>query len=73
MFARRHCSHLPVEVTGLAWRTLHAARELRVRADARRTRWLERRGYRVVRVSARSVAHELESVLGVLARALMQS
>ena len=45
--------------------------ELRVKADARRTRWLERRGFRVVRVSARSVAHELESVLGVLARALV--
>jgi very-short-patch-repair endonuclease len=47
--------------------------ELRVTADARRTQWLERRGYRVVRVSAPSVAHELASVLGVIAGALAQS
>ncbi len=44
--------------------------ELRVKADARRTRWLERRGYRVVRVAARSVVHELESVLRVISGAL---
>jgi very-short-patch-repair endonuclease len=44
--------------------------ELRVKADARRTRWLERRGHRVVRVPARCVVHELESVLRVIAGAL---
>ena len=43
---------------------------LRVKADARRTRWLERRGYRIVRVSARCVVHELEAVLRVIAGAL---
>ncbi len=44
--------------------------ELRVKADARRARWLERRGYRVVRVSAVSVVHELEGVLRVILRVL---
>ena len=40
--------------------------ELRVKADARRTWWLERRGYRVVRVSAGKVVHELQRVLSVI-------
>ena len=44
--------------------------ELRVKADARRTRWLERRGYRVVRVSAASVVHELEGVLRAISGVL---
>ncbi len=44
--------------------------ELRLKADARRTRWLERRGYRVLPVAARCVVHELESVLRVIAGAL---
>ena len=47
--------------------------ELRVKADARRTRWLERRGYRVVRVAAGSVVHELEGVLCIIARELAQT
>jgi leucyl-tRNA synthetase len=45
-----------VEVDGAS----HVGRE---RADARRDRELERAGYRVVRVEARSVMRELEAVL----------
>ena len=56
-------ARLVVEVDG-------AYHSLRLKADARRTRWLERRGYRIVRVSARCVVHELEAVLRVIAGAL---
>ena len=56
-------ARLVVEVDG----GYHAAR---VKADARRTRWLERQGYRVVRVSSTSVSHNLESALRVIVGAL---
>jgi leucyl-tRNA synthetase len=56
---------LVVEVDGLS----HVGRE---RADARRDAELERAGYRVVRVEARSVIRELGSVLRVIREAVEQ-
>lgn len=38
----------------------------RVKADARRERWLRRQGYRIVRVRADQVLRELNSALGVI-------
>ena len=42
----------------------------RVDADGRRQRWLERRGYRVVRVSAAMVLHDVEGAVRVIVGAL---
>jgi very-short-patch-repair endonuclease len=54
---------LIVEVDG----GYHAAR---VGADGRRQRWLERRGYRVVRVSAAMVLHDVDAAVAVIVAAL---
>lgn len=42
----------------------------RAEADGRRQRWLERRGYRVVRVSAATVLHETAASVRAIAEAL---
>jgi very-short-patch-repair endonuclease len=42
----------------------------RASADERRQRWLEGQGYRVLRVSAGTVLHELEVALRSVARAI---
>jgi very-short-patch-repair endonuclease len=44
--------------------------EMRVKADARRERWLCRQGFRVVRFPAALVMRDIESVLGVIRGAL---
>jgi len=42
----------------------------RASVDRRRQRWLERQGYRVVRVPASLVLHDMERALGVIVGAL---
>jgi len=42
----------------------------RASADRRRQRWLERRGYRVVRVPAALVLHDIEAAVRVIVGAL---
>ena len=54
---------LIVEVDG----GYHAAR---VGADGRRQRWLERRGYRVVRLAAAAVLHDVDGAVGVVLAAV---
>ena len=55
---------LAVEVDGAVHDT-----EQQMRHDQRRTRWLARRGIRVIRIAARDVRDELDGVLTFIARA----
>jgi very-short-patch-repair endonuclease len=54
---------LIVEVDG----GYHAAR---ADADGRRQRWLERRGYRVVRLGAAAVLHDVDAAVAVIVAAV---